>query len=235
MTVAICDDNAVFRTELKEMVVEYQKTRRIAIVIMEYENGTKLLKDNRSFDMVFMDWVMPGQDGLDTAKKIRIRNFLCGIIFVTGFPGYVFKSFEVQPFRYFVKPLDKQELFSALDSYLAQQKLMNPIMIVENGERKIIPTDEIVYLEADRKYTVIRTSKGEFRCAKTLCVVDGLLPMHCFFRVHKSYTINMYCISSVGDHTITLINGEKIPLSRARASDFLKAYQIFVKTYYVRW
>ena len=235
MTVAICDDNAVFRSELKGLVREYQKTKRIAVEIFEYENGGALIADNRSFDMVFMDYVMPGIDGLLTAKEIRSCSFLCGIIFVTNFPSFVFRSFEVQPFRFFVKPLDKQELFSALDSYLGQQKLMNPIMIVENGERKIVPTDEIVYLEADRKYTVIRTSKGEFRCAKTLSAVDGLLPMHCFYRVHKSYTVNMYCISSVADHIITLINGEKVPLSRARASGFLKAYRIFVKTYYVRW
>ena len=235
MQIAICDDEKDFRIELKNLILDYRLDKLIAIDIYEYNNGQSLLDSNQTFDMVFIDYQMPGLDGLETARLLRERNYICSIIFITNYPSFVFKSFEVQPFRFFKKPLKQNELFSALDSYLKQQKLLNPIMIVEDGERKIIQTDEIVYIEGCGKGTIIRTKNGSISCSKNLSTLLELLPMHCFYRVHKSYIVNMYCIVSYTRLETQLINGEKTPISRTKSSDFKSSYKQFVKNYYVRW
>ena len=104
-----------------------------------------------------------------------------------------------------------------MDSYLRQQKLLNPIMIVEDGERKIIQTEEIIYIEGHGKGSVIRTKQGTINCSKNLSTVYDLLPMHCFYRIHKSYIVNMYCIISYNRLETQLINGEKTPISRTKS------------------
>lgn len=235
MQIAICDDEELFRTELKTQIIKYKNERLIAIDIFEYKDGKDLINSNQVFDIVFIDYQMPGIDGFKTAKILRERKYICSIIFVTNYPNFVFKSFEVHPFWFFQKPLNQNDLFSALDSYLKQQKLLNPIMIVENGERKTIKTDEIIYIEGRGKGSIIRTKNGTVNCSKSLFDIHNLLPIHCFYRIHKSYIVNMYCIDMINKYEVFLINGEKASISRTKAAAFKKAYSIFVKNYYVRW
>ena len=234
MQIAICDDEKEFLLELKRFILEYRTHKLVAIDIYEYNNGRSLLESNQTFDIVFIDYQMPGLDGLETARLLRERNYICSIVFITNYPSFVFKSFEVQPFRFFKKPLNKDELFSAMDSYLKQQKMLNPIMIVDEGERKIIQTEEIVYIEGSGKGTIIRTKNGIVQCSKNLSTVLKLLPMHCFYRTHKSYIVNLYCIVSYNRMEIKMINGEKMPISRIKSADFNSFYKQFVKNYYVR-
>ncbi len=234
MQVAICDDEKEFRDELKNKLIAYKRQKRIQIDIYEFESGSSLLQSDLIFDMVFIDYQMPGSDGLETAKSLRMKNCICSIIFVTSYPEFVFESFEVQPFRFFVKPLDDVKLYSALDNYLQQQKLLCPILVVDDGERKTVSSEKILYLEGDGKYCIIRTTDNVIRSSKTLAKVQQELPKHCFYRIHRSYVVNMYCISSVKGNEIQLINGEKAIISRTHTAEFKKIYKDFVRNYYIK-
>lgn len=234
MQIAICDDEKEFRNELKNLLLEYKKEKRIQIDIYEFDNGKSLIDSNKIFDIIFIDFQMPGINGLETAKNLRLKNCICSIIFITSFPQFVFDSFEVQPFRFFIKPLDANKLKSAMDSYLKQQKLLNPIIIIENGEQKTINSENILYLEGDGKYCLIRTTDNIFKSSKTISKVQELLPKHCFYRIHKSYVVNMYCISSIIGNEVVLINGEKARIGRNHITEFKTVYRDFVKNFYVK-
>ena len=140
----------------------------------------------------------------------------------------------MQPFRFFVKPLSDEKLCSALDTFLENNKLITPLVIVNEGQQITIEAKSIVYLEGDGKYCLVRTVDNTYRSSKTLSQVQELLPKHCFYRIHKSYLVNMYYISSIQGSELNLINGEKASIGRTRLSDFRKSYMDFVKNYYVR-
>ncbi len=234
LQVAVCDDEKIFRDELKKFLIEYKKEKRIQMDIYEFENGNNFLNSELVFDIVFLDFQMPGIDGLETAKKLRLKNFLCSIIFITSFPQFVYDSFEVQPFRFFLKPLDHEKLRSAMDSYFKQHNLMSPVIIVEDGEQIKIDSEKIIYLEGSGKYCLVRTKDNIFRSSKTISKVYELLPQHCFYRIHKSYVVNMYCILSVRGNEVSLINGEKAIIGRNHISEFKNVYKNFVKTFYLK-
>ncbi len=234
MQIAICDDEKKFRDELTEFLVEYKREKRLHIDIFEFKDGDSLISSDIVFDMVFIDYQMPGINGLEAAKKIRLKNCICSIVFVTSYPQFVFDSFEVQPYRFFVKPVDKDKLISAMDSYLKQQHLLNPIIIIENGEQKTVNSESILYLEGDGKNCIVRTRDRVFKSSKTISRVFELLPRHCFYRIHRSYAVNMYCISSVSGNEVVLINGEKALIGRTHIADFKRVYKNFVKNYYLQ-
>ena len=116
MQIAICDDEKIFRNNLKEVLIEYKAEKRVQIDIYEFNDGMDLLDTNIIFDVVFIDFQMPGLNGLETARALRQKNCICSIIFITSYPQFVFDSFEVQPFRFLVKPLDVTKVKSAMDS-----------------------------------------------------------------------------------------------------------------------
>lgn len=234
MEVAICDDEKIFRDKIKQMLIKYKTEKRICIDIYEFECGEDLLASNLIFDVVFMDYQMAGMNGLDAARALRNRNSICSIIFVTAYPEFILESFEVQPFRFMVKPLSEEKIYEALDNYIKQQKLLYPLVIIDNGEQKSIKAQDIIYLEGDGKYCLVRTNTETVHSSKTLAQVASLLPTHCFYRIHKSYVINMYFISSVNGNTVTFTNGELATIGRNHISEFKRVYMNFVKNYYVR-
>ena len=168
MEVAICDDEKIFREEIKQMLIKYKTEKRICIDIYEFESGEDLLASNLIFDVVFMDYQMAGMNGLDAARALRNKNSICSIIFVTAYPEFILESFEVQPFRFMVKPLSEEKIYEALDNYIKQQKLLYPLVIIDNGEQKSIKAQDIIYLEGDGKYCLVRTNTETVHSSKTL-------------------------------------------------------------------
>lgn len=234
MQLAICDDESFFRDKLKKLLIEYKTRKRIHMDIFEYESGEELLSSEKIFDIVFMDYQMTGINGLETARLLRLKNTICNIIFVTSFPEFILDSFEVQPFRFMLKPLQSEKIYEAIDSYIKQQKLLYPLIVIENGIQKTVNAQDIIYLEGDGKYCIVRTTMETIHCSKTIAQVYSLLPEHCFYRIHKSYVVNMYCIASFDKNIITLNNGESAIVGRNHIAEFKKVYMSFVKNYYVR-
>lgn len=234
MQIAVCDDESFFRDNLKRLLIEYKTEKRIHMDIFEFKSGEELLSYEKNFDIVFMDYQMTGINGLETARTLRLKNTICEIIFVTSFPEFILDSFEVQPFRFMLKPLQSDKIYEAIDSYLKQQKLFFPLTVIENGEQKTVNAQDIIYLEGDGKYCIVRTATDTIHSSKTIAQVYSLLPEHCFYRIHKSYVVNMYCIASFKNNIVTLNNGESAIVGRNRMAEFKKAYMNFIENYYVR-
>lgn len=234
MRVAICDDERIFRDGLKALLIDYKRQHRLHIDIDLFDSGDALLQSDLAYDLVFLDYQMPGLNGLDAARQLRQRRVMCRIVFVTAFPSFIRDSFEVQPFRFFFKPITATDVDAMMTAFIRQLKLLAPLVIVENGEQHIIPSSEILYAEGAGKYSVIRTATATYSCSKTLAQVHALLPQHCFYRVHKSYVVNLYAVDRLAEREILLTNGERVLLARGRTGSFHRDFMSFVKNYYVK-
>ncbi len=234
MEIAICDDDMNFRKNIHDVLLWYKKKYRFEVNIYEYKSGNDLLDSQRVFDVVYMDYKMPGLNGLETARQLRKSNHICSIIFVTGYPEFILDSFTVQPFRFMIKPIAEEKIEEAMNAYVELQRVFYPISIVIDGELKTIATQDIIYLEGDGKYCWIYTKEGVYHSSKTLAETHHLLPPYCFFRIHKSYVINMFCIQSVKENIITLNDGTCIQVGRANLASFKMAYRDFLKNTFVR-
>ncbi len=235
MQIAICDDEKIFRTELREYITSYKSERRIQLDIYEFENGKSFLDSKLNFDIVFLDFQMPDINGLETAKQLRLKNSLCSIVFITSYPdAFIKNAFEVNAYRFFDKPICADAIYAMLDSYIQQQKRLHPIIINDFDGQVSIPANDIVMIAGDGKYCKIHTCTKAMFCSKTMGGALRLLPQFCFYRTHKSYVINMYFVFKIENDCVIMSNGDKALLSRRYSTGFKKAYREFVKNYYVK-
>lgn len=234
MLVAICDDEQVFRDDLRSMIFEYKIRNRIHIDVYTYADGQALLESGKAFDLVFLDYQMPGIDGMKVARELRHRRCTCSIVFITAYLHFVLESFEVQPYRFFVKPVKTEQIECLLNRFIAQQKQLAPLLVVNENEQTVVPAKDVLYLEGNGKYCTIRTAQNTYNSSKTLAQVHALLPQHCFYRSHKSYVVNLYSVGSFDQSVITLTNGEVVSIGRSKTAEFKKIYKQFIRDYYIK-
>ncbi len=231
MNIAICDDEKVFHKELKDALCNYACDRNIDIYTFCFSNGTDLINSNELFDIIFMDYEMSGLDGIETSEFIRKNNDLTTIIFISAYPHVVFDTFSVNTFRFLTKPLDIKKMYDALDAYRDSINKDN-LLIIKTLERTwSIKHSEIIYAEAMRKHTLIRTTKATLEIAKCLGEIEDMLPKEKFFRVHKSFIVNFSHITNYDKRFILFDNGEKADLGNKYYSIFKTEFLKFIKNH----
>ena len=214
-------------------------------VIAEAEDGLKALEliEELRPQLVFLDIEMPKMNGFEMLSNIRNKDF--HVIFTTAYDQYAIKAIKYSALDYLLKPIDIEELKSAvqrvstIDMLPMRQQLDLLELNISQSKNKFnklaLPTldgllffdiSDIIYLEAESNYTYIFfTNKSKVTASKTLKDFEELLPKNTFFRPHHSYIINLNFIKKYikGDGgSIELQNGKYIDVSRRRKEEFLK-------------
>ena len=194
--------------------------------------GKELLAFPQELDLIFLDYQMKELDGLETARKLRAAHIDTPVIFLTSFPHIVFDTFEVNAYRFLVKPVDPEKLTAAMDDLLSDQETDQYIVIKDGESTRRINIDDILYAEASDKTCFVRTTDDGFVYKKTLSEFESLLPEDRFFRSHRAYLVGFRHVVSHTDTTILLDNQEKALISKLKRTPFKKAFQDYIKRYH---
>ncbi|EWM55042.1 LytR/AlgR family response regulator transcription factor [Ruminococcus flavefaciens] len=236
MRIAICDDKIILHDELKKNLEKYAINRNIVINYDDYTNGLDLIASNIEYDIIFMDYQMDGLDGLETVRRMRKKKIETTIIFLTSYPSIVFDTFEVNTYRFLVKPIDYEKLSSALDDYLSSQEDSNFIFIKSDEDNRKVNIDDIIYIEADNKYCYIRTTDDNITYKKTLSDIEKQVPEDKFFRSHRTYLVGFKHIVSHTSTDILFDNKERALISKLKLTPFKKAFTDYIKRYnFEKW
>lgn len=231
MKIAICDDNAIMRDDLKNRLMEYALSKNLIFLYSDFSNGDDLIASNRNFDLIFLDYKMEGINGLETARRLRKNSNNTAIIFLTSYPHVVFDTFEVNAYRFLLKPVDNAKLNAAMDDFLADLDDDKFIAIKTDEDTKRIKIDDIIYAEASDKYCFIRTVDENILYKKTLSEFEKLLPADKFYRSHRTYLVGFRHILSHTSSDILFDNKEKAQISKLKQTSFKNAFLDYIKRY----
>lgn len=160
------------------------------------------------------------------------------VIFTTAFDEFAIKAFEANAVDYLLKPFSSERFETAIRKWMGKattavervtQLLESPekqpdernrIVVKTNNEIRIVPVNELYYLEAYDDYVKLFTRDTYYLKKKTMNYYEQLLDETVFFRTHRSFIINLQQLTKIeplekNTYTALLKNGKKIPLSRS--------------------
>lgn len=227
MRIALCDADFTAIKRTKRIIYEYSNLHGIELLVEEYFSGAELLISKNKYPLIILDYNINDINGLETARFIRKSNPDCTIIFLSSYKGFIIESFEVNPFRFLLKPLNKALLFSALDDFFKAQSDNRPILIKDGGDIFCLSANEILYLEADNKNCLIGLRNKKIRCRKTMARVYRELPKQHFGKINRAYVVNFNYISGYNSDAVVLRNGERLHVGRSYFKSFRQEYREF--------
>lgn len=216
MRCIIVDDEPIARIGMKKLIKEIPQLEFISD-FEDAESASEFLLNNQ-IDLVFLDIQMSGINGIEFAKSIPKHTL---VIFTTAFSEYALDSYEVDAIDYLVKPIEIDRFTKAVDKascYLSllmeAEKEETPDIesdyIFVKSERKFFKVyyKDILFVEGLKDYVVIQTENKKIITKMYLKTIKDLLPQSLFFRVNRSYIINLQQVESFDNNDVFIRNYE---------------------------
>lgn len=234
MKAIIIDDEPLARMVIKEYLKHYADIE----ITAECNDGFEGIKAIQQLhpDLIFLDIQMPKINGFE---MLELLDEMPSVIFTTAFDEYAVKAFEIHAADYLLKPFSEERFDKAMQKFLEfstnkslqtraviesatdimNHQNINRIVLKDGNKIKILAVSQIQYLEAADDYVKIFTAEGSFLKKKTMHFFEQSLDASKFIRIHRSYIVNTQLITRIDNnekdlHTILLITGSKLPVSK---------------------
>lgn len=214
----IIDDEQKCIQSLFQVLAENCPTVEVVAQCNSAKSGIKAIKSFNP-DLVFLDIEMPWMNGFEMLEIFDSINF--DVIFTTAYDEFAVRAFRISAIDYLLKPIDPEELKSAVNKSLEnrmpgisdeqfevlinniqpQSRMKRIALPIANGFQ-FIPIDDIIYFEADGSYTYVYLLNDRKMCVvRRLKQIESLLEHSNFCRIHHSSLINL-------DHAVKYIRGD---------------------------
>jgi two-component system LytT family response regulator len=232
--VILIDDEPLARLVIREYLEAFPQVEILQECNDGFE-GVKAIQQHQP-DLIFLDIQMPKINGFEMLELIDQPP---AVIFTTAFDEFAIRAFETHAVDYLLKPFSKERFSKALQKWIDQNgagqrqastseiledAAMSPsqrerVVIKNGGKIKIIPVQEIRWLEAADDYVKLHTKDGAFLKNKTMGYFEKSLPADQFVRTHRSNMVQVKEITRLEPYEketwlAILRSGEKVPVSK---------------------
>ncbi|MBI1308044.1 MAG: response regulator [Bacteroidetes bacterium] len=241
----IIEDEPVSRETLRNYLAKYCTTVSVVAEAGNIRDGQSAIELHKP-DLVFLDVEMPYGNGFDLLESVDEVDF--ELVFVTAFSHYALKALNMSASYYLLKPIDIDELVSAVekvqDNLKNKDRLLSARILKENlntGENRlkrivlpeldgfeIAQLKDILYCKANDNLTDFYFTNGKRKTiCKTLKHFDEMLAPSGFLRIHKSHLINLEHVKGYkrgkGGYA-QMTNGDELEIAVRRKQEFLEEF-----------
>ncbi|MGQ4660426.1 response regulator [Lysobacter sp. F6437] len=228
MKVVIADDEPLARERLRSLLREAGGIE----VVAEAADGTEALHAcaEHAPDLVLLDIAMPGIDGLEAARHLAAFEPRPAVVFCTAYDAHALSAFEAEAIDYLVKPVRAERLAAALervrtfaagrersarDTPAARSHLCARL----RGSLRLIPLDDVHYLQAEEKYVIVHHAHGEDLIEESLKSLEDEFGER-FVRIHRNCLVARHEITGLrrnpDGHTQAVLRHAPQPLEVSR-------------------
>ncbi len=227
MRIALCDDERGEVQRLHDLIENYALKTDYQISIECFTSGSELIRRDR-FDLYILDYLMPEMDGVETARALN-RKFsgAVTVCFLTNYENAAAEIINGQVYAdgFLKKPVDPQLLYEKIDKFY-KTSFWGRLELKQGRSFRTVYTRDIVYIEAKGKTSMVNFIEGSDSFSHLMSEMEQLLSEgRLFYRIHRSYIVNMMYVESYDAKSVTMRGGVILPL---KAKDFQKAYREYV-------
>ncbi len=221
----VVDDEPIAR----KGIIEHIEQVDFLSVVAECKNGVDaaILLKSESIDLIFLDIQMPQLNGIDFLKSLTHPPL---VIFTTAYPQYAIEGFDLDVLDYLLKPISFSRFFKATlkakefiqkQSQIVVQDNADYFFVKVNQKLEKIKTADVFYIESMSNHVIIHTALRKYVAYLTFKGIEEKLPSDSFFRIHKSYIVNVQRIDAIDANEI-LMGTLKLPLGKSYRDEILK-------------
>lgn len=226
LQLAVCDDERVFRSDLRKILGTELELCGIDYHISEFTSGEELIAGLEKADcqILFLDIEMKGIDGVEAARRLRETKRQMEIVFVTSYADFVFQGYEVRALNYILKPYEPEKIAAVL--HTAPEALdieaEKYYVIDQRGGSIRVPLSSVKYFSSERRTVHAVTTEREYTFYEKLSDLETELP-DTFVRIHNRYLVHLKYLEAVRQNT-AVVDGEELPVSRSCKSGLSIAF-----------
>ena len=194
----IVDDESLALSRLKRLLNENGIED-----ITAFDNPIDALKEitKTKFDAVFLDISMPNITGLELADSIIQLEPKTFIIFQTAYSEFALEAYKSGGMGYLVKPIESNDIKNILEkirNFKSSSDEQSKKILGKRGDKLyLIDISDIYYIKADLDEVIVRIKDADAYVRRKIGDLETLLSGKNFFRVHRSYIVNVDKIKSM--------------------------------------
>ena len=230
--IAIIEDEYGMSNDLKKHVEMFFNQHEKNISIDIFDNAVKFLdKYKTGYNLVFMDINLPYMNGIEASEKLRQKDPMVIIVFVTSLAQYAIEGYKVHAFDYVLKPVNYYNFALTLERILPHLKNNDKSIVIYTNKTsfKKILIDRIKYIEINNHKLIFHTLDGEYETHGVLNDYVDILKDDYFALCNRCYLINLKMVSQVTPDSV-LIDNESLLISRPKRKQFLHVLNEFIAT-----
>ncbi|MBQ6020930.1 MAG: response regulator transcription factor [Clostridia bacterium] len=227
MLIALCDDERAENKKLTALIEAYALRSGCDIRCRAFTSPSELLGEER-FDLYLLDYFMGEMNGVELAK--RLNEKFGGAVTVCYLTNYENAAVEIINNRVYAdgflkKPVDEAALYEKLDAFY-KSSLNGRIELKRGGVYETLYAQDILYAEASGKKTVLHLFGGTRDYNRLISeLAENELSGAQFFRIHRSFLVNMQHVVGYDAKSVTMKNGDVLSL---KSKEFQSAYRRFI-------
>lgn len=231
MRVVFCDDDVTVLNEIGALLDRYRAEHDQEMICTAFHSPLELLTEIEKGlrpDILFLDVIMPGEDGISVAREIRQHDSSVKIIFLTSSAEYAVESYTVGAYFYQIKPICEDSFFRLMDSVISECEKTQQCSLILRCKSGVtrIRLAKLEYCEVIGRTLVFHMADG------TVLESSGRLDELCdklarhdnFLRVHRSFLVNMEYIQNISYKAVTMENFAEIPIPHGKCSEIKDQY-----------
>lgn len=230
MRIGICDEDRFMTGKIEEELLKLGKEYDLRLDIEVFFDGAELWEDiqeNGAYDILYLDIEMKHMNGLTVARNIRMSDPYTVLIFISAYDSYCKSLFDVEPFRFLDKPIDRVKFKKYFISAMERITDINQrFTFVAKQETFQVPYKKIAYFEKRLRVIYVHTSDKVYQYYGSMEEVWERVKVSgkYFIRVGKSYIVNYNNIRSMSMSKVLLDNDLRITMGGDYREDAWNRY-----------
>lgn len=230
VSVAVVEDEDQAAQSLKQCLSQFGEKTENEFSIAWFSDAVSFLRQYQPvYDIVFMDIRMPGMDGMSAARKLREKDPVATLVFVTSIVGYAVQGYSVNALDFIVKPIQYTAFAMRMKRIMeaVRMKKGTGILVSTGNGNKVLSSQVIYFVEVLDHNLTYHTEQGDYTVREKLGNVEKQLANDSFFRCSASHLINLRYLTQLNGESV-IVAGQEIRVSRSKKKELTMAVAAYL-------